>query len=185
MSTNLSDSDILDSDDNTIEEISDMIKVPINNNDNNYSNNCNFTELCNALIVNITETYKNQKKTIKKLKHLYKKEIIDAKNKKKRKKRKMCTGFTTAKPVPNKLIKLLNLEKNAILSRTDITKKVYKYFQDEDLFDENDRRILRADNKIKKIFNLTDYVNKCDNPKDKNGLNFYNLQKYIAQCYKK
>ena len=42
---------------------------------------------------------------------------------------------------------------------------------------------LTTDDEIRKIFNLSKDVNKSKDATDKNGFNFFNIQKHIAKCY--
>lgn len=129
---------------------------------------------------------KMDKKRIKQLitnydKHI--KQIISVeKNKNQNKKN---TGFNKPIQVPDELADYIGLEKGTKLPRTKVTSKLYHKLIKEKKYYIKDKRVLRADQKIKTLFNLSDSVNTSTNPKDKNGFNFYNLQTCIASYYKK
>ena len=48
---------------------------------------------------------------------------------------------------------------------------------------EKDARVLRIDNNVKKIFNLSDDVNKVTDHRDKSGLTIFTLQTHIKHAY--
>jgi|AntRauTorckE6833_2_1112554.scaffolds.fasta_scaffold58899_2 chromatin remodeling complex protein RSC6 len=152
-----------------INEINDMIT--------------NFDNMCDNILIKITEDYKSQKEEIRKLKLKYHQDIKKAKKVKTQVKVKKATGFTKTELVPYGLTRIINVAEGTILSRTQVTKKVYGYIKQNNLYYEKNKRVLRADSLLKEVFNLSDYVNKSTNEKDKNGFNFYNIQKYISKCY--
>lgn len=136
-------------------------------------------ELFNTICDNMLNDIENMRNDIKKLKKLYAKKEKSNIEKKKRK-----TFITKTYPVPNNICKLLNIPESTNLSRADVTKKIYTYINDNDLHYQNDKRVLRVDNNLSNALNISFDVNKCIDPKDKNGLNIFNLQTYIAKCYK-
>ena len=71
------------------------------------------------------------------------------------------------------------------MSRPEFTKNFYKTLISKNLIYEKDKRILRVDDQISKILNIPMSVNNSIDHKDKNGFNFYNVQKYIAKCFNK
>jgi chromatin remodeling complex protein RSC6 len=135
--------------------------------------NDEFLNSCNKMLEELGEKYKQEKENIRKLMKLHKSTLKQAKK----------TGFTKPEKVPDALAKFVGLTKGTVMPRTDLTKKVYGIIKDRGLYYDKDGRVLRADKEIMELFNLTDQVNKSTNCKDENGLNFYNLQKYIAKCY--
>jgi len=147
------------------------------------SDTSEFIKQCDVLLIKINKNYKEQKSEIKNLIKLHKKELKTARRYKKGKQNRDKTGFTKPTIVPDKLSSLIGLERGTIMSRTELTKLIYHELHKRDLYYKNDKRVLRADNEIRKIFNLPESVNQSVDPKDKNGFNFYNLQKYIARCY--
>lgn len=103
------------------------------------------------------------------------------------------TGFGKAGVVPEGLRTLLGISENEHMTRPDVTNKLYSYLDEHKLRDEDDKRIMRADASVAKAFGLTVEQVKSINSykKDENGkveknkgLNFYNIQKYVASIYK-
>lgn len=123
---------------------------------------------------------------LKKLEALYNHDVVKAtknNNKKKKARDLKPTGFGKLRTVPDKLAELVGIEKGTIMSRPEFTKKFYKLLDDRKLYYEGDRRVLRVDNEISRVLNISMDVNKSTNYKDENGFNFYNVQKFIAKCY--
>lgn len=141
-----------------------------------------FTKKCEELIDKITKNYKEQRDEIRNLVKLHKKEMKTSK-KRKVKTTKDKTGFTKPSVVPDKLSTFLGLPKGTVMSRTELTGLLCKEFNKRNLYHKDDRRIIIPDDDVAKLFNLPKTAEKSSDPKDKNGLNFYNLQKYIAKCY--
>ena len=161
---------------------------------NNKSNNKNldgienlemeFMKLCDELINKINKNAKEQKNDIRILKKKYKKDIKFALKMKGRKnKGKKKTGFTTDEVVPQKLAKLIGVTYGTKMPRTVLTSKVYNVIKERNLYYDEDKRVLRADDEIRQIFDLPIDVNNSKNAKDQYGFNFFNIQKYIAKCY--
>lgn len=155
-----------------------------NNTDiSNDINNLYFIQLCDNLINDINENAKKHKEQIRNLKNLFKKEIKNSIKYKKKNIKKKNTGFTTNEVVPKVLCDLINVEYGTKMPRTILTKKIYQILKDRNLYYEQDKRILRADDEIKKIFDLSDQVNNSTSCDDEHSFNFYNIQTYIAKCY--
>lgn len=142
-----------------------------------------FIKQSELLLEKITKNYKEQRDDIRNLVKLHKKEIRSIKKNKRTRKTKDKTGFTKPSVVPDKLTEFLGINKGMELSRTELTALLCKEFNQRNLYHKKDRRIIVPDNDVKKLFNLPKDSDKSNNPKDKNGLNFYNLQTYIARCY--
>lgn len=94
-------------------------------------------------------------------------------------------GFAKVDNVPDSLIEFLSLPIKSKMPRTHVTKLIHNEFKQRGLRYEKDERILRADKEVRKLFNLKESVNNSTDAKDKSGLNMFNLQTYIALCYKK
>jgi hypothetical protein len=139
-----------------------------------------FEEECNKLLIKITENYREQRNDIRNLVKLYKKET---KIKQKKSKVVNQSGFNKSCAVPNKLLDYLKIEKNTVMTRGKLTSLLSKEFEKRGLYHPTDRRIILPDDELKKLFNLPPNSDKSDDCKDPNGLNFYNLQKYIAIIY--
>jgi len=99
---------------------------------------------------------------------------------------KKQTGFSELRIVPEELKELLGINEN-ILARTEITKKVYKYIDDNKLKYPNNKRIIRVDDKLAKALKLSkdeiEKINNSQEQKDANGLNFFNIQTWLAKLY--
>ncbi|QKF94042.1 SWIB/MDM2 domain-containing protein [Fadolivirus algeromassiliense] len=144
--------------------------------------NSEFMKQCDLLLEKITKNYKEQRDDIRNLVKLHKKELKNAR-KKKAKITKDKTGFTKPTPVPENLANFLGLPKGTEMPRTELTGLLCKEFTKRNLYHKDDRRIIIPDDDVTKLFNLPKSAEKSTDPKDKNGLNFYNLQKHIAKCY--
>jgi hypothetical protein len=100
--------------------------------------------------------------------------------------KKRATGFGDKTPLPPEFAKLFNMTEETV-PRTDISKHLHKYLDDNGLKDKKDRRIHRVNPDIQEAFHLTDaqvkYMNNVDSPKDKEGFNFYNVQNFIKTVY--
>ena len=142
-----------------------------------------FIKACEVLLNKITQNYREQRDEIRELMKLHKKELRANKKNNKYKKNKDKSGFTKPTPVPDKLAEFLKLEKGCLMSRPQVTALLYDEFKRRNLYYKKDERVIIPDNDVKKLFNLPKDADKSTDAKDKNGLNFYNLQKYIAQCY--
>ena len=73
------------------------------------------------------------------------------------------------------------------MTRPDVTKKLYEYIDTNKLRSEEDKRIIRVNDGLSSAFKLTKEqvktINASKSEKDANGLNFYNIQKYVAKLY--
>jgi chromatin remodeling complex protein RSC6 len=103
-------------------------------------------------------------------------------------KERLPTGFSKSTHVPLGLKTLLNIDKETI-TRPELTNKLYEYINTNNLKSENNKRIMRVDDKLEKALELTkeeiEKINSSTSEKDKDGLNFYTIQKWIARLYKK
>jgi hypothetical protein len=142
-----------------------------------------FLTMCDKFEDKLKTEYRSNRDQVRSIKKMY---LQDIKIAKKTKKKKLTanTGFAKPTIVPDCLTTFLGLATGIIMTRPQLTKLLYKEFEDRDLHDKKDKRLIRADKEIMKMFNLNDSVNKITNPKDtKNGLNIYNIQTYISECY--
>ena len=99
------------------------------------------------------------------------------------------TGFGKPCFVPSTLRTLLKLGDEECVTRPTVTQKLYSYIKDNSLFDTNDKRLLRVNDSLSKALQLSAQevksINSSTSTKDKQGLNFYNIQKYVARLYPK
>ena len=141
----------------------------------------------NETLVECIKNMKQIKTDIKKINIQYNNEILKVSknnNKKKRLGNKQ-TGFGKINILPNDLADLISVNHGTEMSRPEFTKNFYKTLISKNLIYEKDKRILRVDDQISKILNIPMSVNNSIDHKDKNGFNFYNVQKYIAKCFNK
>jgi hypothetical protein len=82
------------------------------------------------------------------------------------------SGFNKKEPVPQALIELLDI-KETMLSRSHVTRLLYDYFRDNNLFDKKTRKVIVPDKKIRKIFKMA--------PSD--TITFYNMQTWLKKLY--
>ncbi len=123
---------------------------------------------------------------IKKLESAYQFDLSRASKMRKRKTSQVKpTGFVKELELPKELADLIGADVGTRLSMPSYTKKFYEMLKQNKLFYEKDGRVLRANAEIKRVFNLPDSVNESTDYKDKNGFNFYTLQKHIAAVNKR
>lgn len=135
------------------------------------------------------EELSSLKSNLKKFYKLVEKDISKARKGRRRANRERSpTGFGKAGVIPEGLRTLLNLDENAEMTRPEVTKQLYAYLDVNDLRDAKDKRIMRVNPELVKAFGLTNeqanIINNCRETKSKNGLNFYNIQKFVAALYK-
>jgi len=99
------------------------------------------------------------------------------------------TGFGKPCFVPSTLVTLLKLGDDECVTRPTVTQKLYSYINDNSLFDKDDKRLLRVNDSLSKALQLSaqeiKLINSSTSTKDKQGLNFYNIQSYVARLYPK
>lgn len=145
-----------------------------------------FEQQCDIILKKLTDNYREQREEIRNLIKLHNKEmktIAKTKNKRNNQHKKDKSGFTKPSVVPDKLANFVSIKKGTVMSRTELTGLICNEFKKRNLYYEKDKRVILPDDEVKKLFNLPDNADQSTDPKDANGLNFYNLQKYIAECY--
>ena len=83
------------------------------------------------------------------------------------------SGFAKPGPVSQELSKFLGLDKNELIARTEVTKRITKYCQEKDLQKKEDKRTIHADKALRDLLRL----------KKGDELTFFNLQKYMKVHY--
>jgi chromatin remodeling complex protein RSC6 len=83
------------------------------------------------------------------------------------------SGFAKPGPVSDELSKFLGLSKGELIARTEVTKRITKYCQENDLQKKEDKRTIHADKGLTKLLRL----------KKGDELTFFNLQKYMKVHY--
>ena len=145
-----------------------------------------YNELQNEL-TKLQEQVSLCKNRLKKFYKLTCKEVNKATKNKKNNSKRSPTGFDKPCDVPLSLKTLLNINDGEQVARPVITKKIYEYIDSNNLRDSTDKRVLRVNDNLAKALSLTTQevkiINTSTSPKDKSGLNFYNIQKYIKKMY--
>ena len=83
------------------------------------------------------------------------------------------SGFAKPGPISEELSKFLGLEKDELIARTEVTKRITKYCQEKGLQKKEDKRTIHADKQLKDLLRL----------KKGDELTFFNLQKYMKVHY--
>ena len=83
------------------------------------------------------------------------------------------SGFAKPGPISDELRKFLGLNKDELIARTEVTKKITEYCKKHDLQVEEDKRNINADKALKKLLRL----------QDDEKLTFFNLQKFMKIHY--
>jgi len=86
---------------------------------------------------------------------------------------KSLSGFNKPSAVPATIVSFLGLDMGVELPRTQITKLIYGYIKDNKLQDEEDKRTIKPDTKLRHLFTL----NETDQ------ISFYNIQSHIKKLY--
>ena len=85
------------------------------------------------------------------------------------------SGFAKPGPISPELAKFLELPKDELIARTEVTRKITEYCKKHDLQKKEDGRHILPDKTLKKLLNI----------KDGEELTFFNLQKYMKVHYPK
>ena len=125
---------------------------------------------------------KDIRTNLKKLESSYQYDLNHATRHSKKKKLSVTkpSGFVKELELSGELAGLIGVEAGTRLSMPTYTKKFYEMLKANNLFYEKDGRVLRANAEIMRVFKLPASVNESTNYKDKEGFNFYTLQKHIA-----
>lgn len=168
----------------TDDEFYSDIEVKNSNNTGKKKKSLDIADMCDELEVNLTKTFKEYRSEIRKIKKEYQK-TINKVNKNNTIKNKKKAGITKVTRIPDVLADLIGVKKGTEMTRIDLGKHIHDVFKSRDLLYEKDRRIMRVDDELAKIFGTTTAVNKSTDPKANIdiGFNFYNLQSYIKRCF--
>jgi chromatin remodeling complex protein RSC6 len=144
-------------------------------------------------IENTLSELKTLKTELGKFHKLVEKDIAKAKSRRRVNRNHYPTGFGKASVVPEELCTLLGISEDKHMTRPEVTNMLYAYLDEHKLRDPEDKRIMRTNPALSKAFGLTpEQVKNINSYKkdeagkvEKNkGLNFYNIQKYVAALYK-
>jgi chromatin remodeling complex protein RSC6 len=136
-----------------------------------------FASLHKSMVDDIENTFhslKFIKSNMKELDRLY---YIQTKKlnsyEKQKKKKGLKSSIRKSLPVPKNICVMLDLNQDVLLPRVEITKKIYEYIKTNNLQDESDKRIIKPNDELKKLFNLS----------DDEEVSFLNIQTYIKKAY--
>lgn len=94
-----------------------------------------------------------------------------------------ASGFLKPIRISSELATFTGWDVNSQYSRVDVTKFICKYIKEHNLFDENDKRLILVDDKLKRLLNY----DPANPPKDKDGkpapLNYFRLQRYLKNHF--
>jgi hypothetical protein len=147
-----------------------------------------ITKLYLETISNLEKIKDDINKNMSNIKKMYKIALKHSQKQTKRSgnKTKNPSGFGKSTVVPSTLKTLLKITENE-LPRPTLTKKLNDYIIAHNLKCPTNGRILRVNEELAKALKLTPeqvlIINNTNNDKDKAGLNFYNVQKWIKKLY--
>lgn len=107
---------------------------------------------------NISKLSKSLVRDQKLLLKLHNKEIKESRKNRRNKnssaRKDIKSGFNKPTPVPEAVASLFDIEEGTLLARTVVTKMIYKYIKDNELQNPEDKRQIKPDKKLKKLFKL-------------------------------
>ena len=117
----------------------------------------------------IEKEFKLLRNEQKKLLKIFQKKYNKKKKKNANSAPKAPSGFAKPAPISEELCKFLNKEFGTELARTEVTKELNKYIKANNLQDENNKRTINPDEKLRKLLQLDKGQN----------ITYFNLQKYM------
>lgn len=146
-----------------------VIKRVVEENDDEPS----FAEKLAEIREALQRNYQEQRQLDKKLKELLTLHNKDMRHLKKGNSNSgKHSGFNKPEAVPECLVELLEIEEE-FLPRSQVTKLLYQYFKENNMYNEDNKRIIVPNRAIRKIFGMS---------RD-DELNFYNLQTWLKKLY--
>lgn len=140
------------------------------------TNNDDFETKIEKIRSALKENYIQQKKLMNEMKELlkiHKKEIKFTVKSRNRLETYNVSGFNKPELIPTPLKKLLNI-KEETMSRSKITKLLYQYFTQNNMYNKQTKKEIVPNKEIKKIFGM----------KEGDVINFYNVQTWLKKVYK-
>ena len=132
--------------------------------------------------------------TTKKINKMYHEDIRKARHMKRKNPNRKPTGFAKEKEFPDNMLDFIGVPRGTKMAMPQYTKRIWQVLKDKKLVTKKDSknngdgRIIRVNNELQKVFNLTDdmvkTMNETKDSKDVNGLNFMTLQSYISKALK-
>jgi chromatin remodeling complex protein RSC6 len=99
--------------------------------------------------------------------------VMSKKSKNKSSEKRHPSGFAVPYKLSNELYTFLNINNGDKVPRNDVTRMINEYITSNSLRDENDRRIIKPNTELHKIFNST----------NKDSITYFNLQSYIKHHF--
>lgn len=130
----------------------------------------NICEKLNAFKKNIKEVnddIKSVEKYIKKTMKSYHKEIC-----KKKKPKKMPSGFAKPSNVTKELCDFLNIQEGTKIARTEVTKSLINYINTNNLQNQDNKKHFSPDNKLKELLGI-----------ETTELDYFSLQKHMNKHF--
>lgn len=186
---------ILQSNNDIINNINIQENIKNKNEINNYENYLELKKIFNNFSENTINEINKIKNILKKMDKPMEKNFLLSEKKKNKNIENKEKGITKKTDIPKSIILFYNLKENSIKSRIEIGKLFQKYLDDNSLkgnLNNNnkiDKRIYRLDDKLSKLFNISDKekekINSCSSHQIKypNGFNLYNYHTWIKQLY--
>ena len=137
--------------------------------DSQFSNILNTLPQLKTQITSTTLQMKNLEKQVKKEMKNKNKEISKNKNRGNRK----PSGFAEATQISDELCDFMGKEKGEKIARTEVTKYICTYIKDNDLKQEDNKRIINPDIKLKTLLGVT----------DNSEITFFNIQRYMNKHF--
>jgi chromatin remodeling complex protein RSC6 len=101
--------------------------------------------------------------------------VLSKKNKFKSNENRPLSGFAMPSLLSDELYEFLNIEKGTKVPRKDVTRKINEYIKENNLRDESDKRNIRPNKELHKIFNSD----------DTSKITYFNLQSYLKHHFVK
>lgn len=83
------------------------------------------------------------------------------------------SGFSIPVKVTNELADFLKIESGTLICRRDVTKGINSYIKENELYDTNDKRVIKPNETLIKLLNVG----------DGETVSYFNLQKYIKHHF--
>ena len=145
-----------------------------NTHSQNSTDECDFEVKMQAIQDALKENYQQQKKLmdeLKKLLQLHKHEIKNISKQNKGNAGKY-SGFNKPERVPESIRDLLGLD-DIMMSRTEVTRSLYKYFTDNNMYNSSTKKEIIPNRAVRKVFGM----------KRDDIITFYNLQTWLKKVY--
>ena len=135
-----------------------------------------FTELLNTIqgLKTTISLLSKQVKTVEKNVNKKIKKIEKKANKKKANKKSKPSGFASPQHISEELRSFLGLEPDKKIARTEVTRYLINYINDNNLQNNANKQLINPDNTLVTLLKLNNEVDQ---------LTYFNLQKYMNQHF--